>query len=234
MNTWQDNSGIFLFDKPYTWTSFDLVNKIRSVFKHSYQTKPKIGHAGTLDPLATGLLIICIGKETKGIESFSKFDKEYLATINLSGTTISYDLEKPIIQQFDTSHVYKADVERILQSLVGEQLQTPPAFSAKWLNGERAYKMARQGITPELKPVPVNIYSLELLQFRLPEITVRISCSKGTYIRAMVRDIGEKISGGAYLTELRRTKIGPYSIEQAIRLDEFEEMLKNQNVANNL
>ncbi len=234
MNTWHDNSGIFLFDKPYTWTSYDVINKIKSIFKYRFHSIPKIGHAGTLDPLATGLLIICIGKETKNIESFSTFDKEYLATINLSGTTLSYDLEKPIVQFYDTSTITETKILNTLSLFIGEQYQIPPAYSAKWKNGERAYKIARQGMSPHLTPVFVNIYSLELVQFQSPEITVRILCSKGTYIRALVRDIGEKLSGGAYLTKLQRTAIGPYSLTQTISFEKFEEMLKNQNMANNL
>ncbi len=234
MNELKEKSGTFLFDKPYRWTSFDVVGKIRSLCKQYYYERFKVGHAGTLDPLATGLLIVCIGKDTKTIDNFSGLDKEYIATINISGSTASFDLEKPIDKNFDYSSINKEQVEKVLAEFIGKQEQIPPSFSAKWLNGERAYKIARQGITPELKSHEITIYQLELINCNLPEIEVKIRCSKGTYIRALVRDIGEKLSGGAYLSSLRRTTIGNYSVEDAIEITMFEEKLKNQKMAENL
>lgn len=234
MNELKEKNGTFLFDKPYRWTSFDVVGKVRSLCKQYYSERLKVGHAGTLDPLATGLLIVCIGKDTKMIDNFSGLGKEYIATINISGSTASFDLEKPIDKNFDYSSVNQEQIENILNQFIGKQEQIPPLFSAKWLNGERAYKIARQGITPELKSHEITIHEMELLNCNLPELEVRIKCSKGTYIRALVRDIGKKLTGGAYLSSLRRTYIGNYSVNDAIGITDFEEILRNQKVAENL
>ncbi len=226
MNRLIDNSGVFLMNKPYGWTSFDLVDKVRRLVKHYLQQKIKVGHTGTLDPLATGLMILCLGKETKNISLYTQYDKEYLATVNFSGTTASYDLEKPIEEHFTYNHVTKSRLLEVLQSFKGNIMQTPPEFSAKWVNGKRAYQLARKGAKAELKPVPVNIYELQLTDFSPPEFTIYVKCSKGTYIRALVRDIGKELTGGAYLSKLVRTAIGPFSLNSAISVEDFENMLK--------
>jgi tRNA pseudouridine55 synthase len=218
-------SGILLIDKPYRWTSFDVVNKVRSVIKNQTGVRFKVGHAGTLDPLATGLLIICYGKETKSISRFMEFDKEYIATVKLGATTPSFDLEKPIDQIFPFEHITQDMVKEVLVKYTGEQNQVPPIFSAKWIDGKRAYKYAREGEEIEIKPVSVNIYKLELISFDLPEITIKINCSRGTYIRAIARDIGLDLQSGAHLTSLRRTRIGEYNVEQAIVPDEFVRLM---------
>lgn len=233
MNILVKKSGTFLFDKPYRWTSFDVVGKVRGMCKQTFGERLKVGHAGTLDPLATGLLIVCIGKDTKTIDQYSGLDKEYIATINISATTASYDLEKPFDNFFDYSSITTEQVYRVLQTFVGVQQQLPPSFSAKWINGDRAYNIARQGQIPELKSNQIIIYEIELLRCELPEIEIRVKCSKGTYIRALVRDIGQKLSGGAYLSSLRRISIGTFNIKEVISLNQFAELLKN-NVAKNL
>lgn len=234
MNAFVDKSGTFLFDKPYRWTSFDVVGKVRSMCKHAFGERLKVGHAGTLDPLATGLLIVCIGKDTKTIDKYSGLEKEYIATVNISATTASYDLEKPIEGNYDYSSITTDQVKTALSSFLGVQQQIPPSFSAKWVNGDRAYNIARQGRTPELKSHEITIHELELLRCELPEIEIRIKCSKGTYIRSLVRDLGLLLSGGAYLSSLRRISIGDFNVKNIITLDQFEEMLKNQKLAENL
>lgn len=226
MNRLINNSGVFLMNKPYGWTSFDLVGKVRNLVKHYQQQKIKVGHAGTLDPLATGLMILCLGKETKNISLYTQYDKEYMATVNFSGTTASYDLEMPIEQHFDYSHVTENRLIEVLQSFKGNILQIPPEFSAKWVDGKRAYQLARKGVKTELKPIPVNIFEIRLTDFSPPEFTMYIKCSKGTYIRALVRDIGQHLTGGAYLSKLVRTAIGPFSLNSAITIEDFENMLK--------
>lgn len=218
-------SGILLIDKPYRWTSFDVVNKVRSVIKGQTGVRFKVGHAGTLDPLATGLLIICYGKETKSISRFTEFDKEYVAAVQLGSTTPSYDLEKPIDQTYPFEHISEQMVKDVLIKYTGEQNQVPPIFSAKWIDGKRAYKFAREGEVVEIKPVQINIYELELLSFNLPEVTIRIKCSRGTYIRAIARDIGLDLLSGAHLTSLRRTRIGEYKVEQAMVPEEFVRLM---------
>ena len=214
-------SGILLIDKPYRWTSFDVVNKVRYVIKNHTGVRFKVGHAGTLDPLATGLLIICFGKETKTISKFMEFDKEYIATILLGATTPCFDLEKPIDQTYPFEHITEEMVKEILLKFTGEQNQVPPIFSAKWVDGKRAYKYAREGEEVEIKPVQINIYKLELLSFKLPEIVIRVNCSRGTYIRAIARDIGLELLSGAHLIALRRTRIGEYNVDQAMIPEEF-------------
>lgn len=234
MNELKEKSGTFLIDKPYGWTSFDVVNKVRILYKQYFSEKVKVGHAGTLDPLATGLLIVCIGKDTKKIDKYSVLDKEYIATIDISGSTDSFDLETPIHTNFDYSTITVEQIEKVLKEFIGRQKQIPPSFSAKWLNGKRAYKLARQGLTPELKAHEIIIYQLDLINCSLPEFQVKIRCSKGTYIRALARDIGKKLTGGAYLTSLRRTAIGNYTTNDAIKMTIFEEKLKIQKMAENL
>lgn len=221
-------SGILLIDKPYRWTSFDVVNKIRYIIKSDTGIRFKIGHAGTLDPLATGLLIICYGKETKAISRFMDLEKEYVATFVLGSSTPCYDLEKPVDKQFPYEHITEEMIKNLLLKYTGEQVQVPPVFSAKQIDGRRAYKFARSGEEVEIKPVKINIYQLELLKFNLPEIDVRIVCSRGTYIRALARDFGNELNSGAYLSFLRRTRIGSFKVEQAMLPEEFERLMNEQ------
>ncbi len=219
---------ILLFDKPLYWTSFDLVNKVRIMIRSASSIKNiKIGHAGTLDPLATGLMIICTGKSTKRTEEFRDLDKEYIATITFGSTTPSYDLETEISEHFPVSHITEDLIRATLSSFIGEQMQTPPAHSAKLLNGKRAYEFARKGIQKVMNPVKVIFRQIELLDFNIPEVRVRILCSKGTYIRAFARDLGIASGSGAYLSSLVRTSIGHFRLENAYTLKNFENFLKN-------
>jgi len=213
---------VLLFDKPFKWTSFDLVRKVRAKIKrHLDKPKIKVGHAGTLDPRATGLMIICTGKKTKEIEKYQATEKEYIADIFIGGTTPSFDLETEVDNTFPTEHITKELVLETLGSFIGEQEQIPPAHSAKWINGERAYKKARKGIEVEMKPSVINIHELELLEYEMPDVKVRIRCSKGTYIRSLANDIGAALKSGAYLAQLRRTKIGSFDVKDALKIDEF-------------
>mgnify|MGYP001353011901 CR=1 FL=1 len=218
---------VLLFDKPLYWTSFDLVNKVRIMIRSTLGIKKiKTGHAGTLDPLAGGLMIICTGRATKRIEEFRGLDKEYIATICLGATTPSYDLETEINGNYPVEHITENLVISTLKGFIGEQMQVPPVHSAKFINGKRAYELARKGIEAEMTPVPVIFRDLELLSFNIPEIRVRILCSKGTYIRSFARDLGLALGSGAYLSSLQRTAIGPYKLENALTLENFENILK--------
>ncbi len=222
-NTYPAEGEVILIDKDLYWTSFDVVRKIKNVLCNTHGLKKlKVGHAGTLDPLATGLVIICTGRQTKNIHSFQDAEKEYVATIRLGGTTPSFDLETSIDKTFPFEHITKDDVLSVLESFKGSQDQVPPVFSAKNLNGKRAYEYARKGKEIELKPNRVEFYELELVRFELPLITIRISCSKGTYIRAFARDFGEALHSGAHLTELRRTKIGQQHVDDALSINQFK------------
>jgi len=218
---------VLLFNKPLYWTSFDLVNKVRIMIRSTLGIKKiKTGHAGTLDPLAGGLMIICTGRATKRIEEFRGLDKEYIATICLGATTPSYDLETEINGNYPVEHITENLVISTLKGFIGEQMQVPPVHSAKFINGKRAYELARKGIEAEMTPVPVIFRDLELLSFNIPEIQVRILCSKGTYIRSFARDLGLALGSGAYLSSLQRTAIGPYKLENALTLENFENILK--------
>ena len=217
---------VLLFNKPYQWTSFDLVRKVRNMVKaKSKVSKIKVGHAGTLDPLATGLLIVCTGKFTKQINSFQDLDKEYLAGLLIGKTTPSFDLEKEYDFEYPTDHINKELVEEVLKSFLGDSDQIPPVFSAKFIDGKRAYEYARKGDMIEMKPCRINISEIELLRYDLPEITIRIRCSKGTYIRSLVRDIGERLNSGATMISLQRTAIGSYQVNNALSIEEFENKL---------
>jgi len=217
---------ILLIDKPYKWTSFDVVGKLRSLIKKfTGEKSAKIGHAGTLDPLATGLLVICTGKATKMVMNLTADSKEYIAKIKVGETTPSFDLETNVDATYPFEHVTREMVETVLKSFTGKQMQEPPAFSAKYVNGKRAYEYARKGIDPKLEPVPIEILSIDLIEFSLPFITLKIVCSKGTYIRALARDIGKALNTGAHLVELRRTRSGEFSVEQALTIDEIEKKL---------
>lgn len=219
---------ILLIDKPYDWTSFDVVGKLRSLIKkYTGDKSTKIGHAGTLDPLATGLLVICTGKATKRVMELTADNKEYIAKIKLGETTPSFDLETDVNAVYPFDHVTRELVEATLKNFTGWQLQEPPAFSAKYVNGKRAYEYARKGVDPKLEPVPIEIHSIELIGFDLPFLTIKIACSKGTYIRGLARDIGKALSTGAHLVELRRTRSGIFSIEQALSIAEVEKKLSD-------
>jgi len=218
---------VLLFDKPVYWTSFDLVNKVRIIIKSNLGVKKiKTGHAGTLDPLASGLMIVCTGRATKRIDEFRDLDKEYIATICLGATTPSYDLETEINGNYPVEQITENLVISALKGFLGKQMQVPPVHSAKYINGKRAYELARKGIDAEMTPVPVYFRDLVLLSFSVPTVQVRIVCSKGTYIRSFARDLGLALGSGAYLSSLRRTAIGNYRIEDAYTLESFENIVK--------
>jgi tRNA pseudouridine55 synthase len=218
-----------LINKPLTWTSFDVVNKIRYLLKKKLQVKKlKVGHAGTLDPLATGLLLVNTGKATKQIDMLQGLPKEYTGTIYLGATTPSFDLETEINQRFDIAHITKEMILATAQSFIGETMQLPPVFSAKKVDGQIAYKKARVGESVELKHQKVFIEQFDIEKIDFPHIHFKIVCSKGTYIRSIANDFGKKLNNGAHLSELKRTKIGSYSIDNAIDISEFEKILLNQ------
>jgi tRNA pseudouridine55 synthase len=213
---------VLLFDKELDWTSFDLVQKVRNHLCRALGVKKlKVGHAGTLDPKATGLMIVCTGKATSLIESLQAGEKEYIATLKLGATTPSFDLETMEDNQFEVDHITRGLIDEVLKKFTGDQLQIPPLFSAVKIDGKRAYQHARKGEEVTLKARPVQIRELELLDFKDKRITMRVRCSKGTYIRALARDIGEALNSGAYLVELRRTRIGEARIEDAMSLKFF-------------
>ena len=214
------------FDKPYRWTSFDVVGKVRWLICRRLKVKKlKVGHAGTLDPLATGVLIVCTGRATKRIEELQSGTKEYYATIRLGATTPSYDLEKPIDATYPTEHITREMVEQVLERFKGKIEQVPPTFSACKVDGKRAYEMARKGNEVELKPKTLVIDEIELTECNLPDITIRGVCSKGTYIRALARDSGEALQSGGHLTALRRTRVGQYKVEDCLNPEKFSEWL---------
>lgn len=208
---------VLLVNKPYTWTSFDVVNKLRYILK----TK-KIGHAGTLDPLATGLLIICVGKMTKKINDFMGMEKEYTGRFVLGQTTPSYDLETKPSEPRDISHLTRENITSVTKQFLGAIQQLPPAHSAIKINGKRAYEFARAGNNVELKPRQVEIREFEITSIDLPSVGFRVVCSKGTYIRSLARDVGEALGVGAYLSELCRTRIGNFLLENAQTLEEIK------------
>jgi tRNA pseudouridine55 synthase len=218
---------ILLFNKPVYWTSFDLVNKVRTMIRKSLGIKKiKVGHAGTLDPLASGLMIICTGKATKKIDEFRDLDKEYIATIHLGETTPSFDLETATDNHYSTDHITEEIVTETLKGFLGEQKQLPPIYSAKQIDGKRAYEFARKGIHKDLVPVSVFFREIELLSFIMPETKIRLVCSKGTYIRSFARDFGEALKSGGYLSALERTAIGPYHLKNAFDLEKFNEYIE--------
>lgn len=208
---------LLIFDKPYRCTSFDIVGKVRRIVQRKANRKVKVGHAGTLDPLATGLLIVCIGKMTKQIDQIQAQEKEYTGTFRMGGTTPSFDLEHPIDAEYPYLHITKEMAESAAQGFVGEIQQIPPAFSAVKLDGRRAYELAREGAEAAISAKTVTIYDFEITRFELPDIDFRIRCSKGTYIRAIARDYGFALNSGAHLTALRRTMVGNYRVENALR-----------------
>ncbi|GHT64873.1 tRNA pseudouridine synthase B [Bacteroidia bacterium] len=219
---------ILYFDKPLHWTSFDLVNKIRYEISRFLKIKKiKVGHAGTLDPLATGVMIVCTGKATKKIDEFQYLTKEYVATMRLGATTPSFDSETEIDAVYGTNHITKEAVEAVLQQFTGSIEQIPPAYSAVKVQGNKAYDLARKGIAVALKPKLLVIDEIALLSFQPDEIEVRIVCSKGTYIRALARDIGIALNSGAYLIQLRRTRIGDITLDKCSKIEDFVARLYN-------
>lgn len=221
---------IMAFDKPLHLTSFQLVAKVRWLLTRALgKKKIKIGHAGTLDPLATGVMVICTGRATKLIEQMQAGVKEYYATVQLGATTPSFDLEHPIDQTFPTEHITEEMVREALKIFEGDIMQVPPAFSACKVEGKRAYDMARSGKEVQLKAKPLRIEQIELTECHLErnEITIRVVCSKGTYIRALARDIGIALNSGAHLTALRRTRVGIFNIDRCFTLNDFEDALKS-------
>jgi tRNA pseudouridine55 synthase len=221
------DGAVLLIDKSQDWTSFDVVNKIRKLLRQLLGIqKIKVGHAGTLDPLATGLVIICTGKSTKQISKYQDLEKVYKARIKLGATTPSFDLETDVDATYPWEHITSEMVEDTLNRFTGEQDQLPPVFSAKSVDGKRAYIMARKGKEVLLKPQRIHIYSLKLLEFYPPEMTLEVTCSKGTYIRSLARDLGVDLGSGAHLTGLRRTRIGHYKVEESITIEKFTENLE--------
>lgn len=224
MNIYHEDGAVLLVDKPLEWTSFDVVNKIRRTAKIK-----KIGHAGTLDPLATGLLILCIGRKTKTIESIQAQEKTYTGTILLGKTTASYDLETPFNAEFPLDALTEDKIRRAAKQFLGEVDQFPPLFSAIKVNGERAYQAAREGRSLELKARKITIYSFDILDFsQFPYIHFEVKCSKGTYIRSLANDLGKALGNGACLTALRRTKIGHYDVNDAKDVASWVEEIQKQ------
>lgn len=224
---------VLSFDKPYEMTSFGLVAKVRWLLTRSMQgRKIKVGHAGTLDPLATGVMIICTGKATKRIEELQAGTKEYIATLKLGATTPSFDLEHPIDATYPTEHINEALIREVLPRFEGEIMQVPPVFSACKVEGKRAYDLARKGQEVELRAKPLHIDEIEKLSYvqESQELTLRVVCSKGTYIRALARDIGEALGSGAHLTALRRTRVGDCRVEECFDLEGFEKWLAEQTI----
>ncbi|MDD5184721.1 MAG: tRNA pseudouridine(55) synthase TruB [Paludibacter sp.] len=212
--------------KPLDWTSFNLVSKLRWKLQKTLKIKKlKVGHAGTLDPLATGVMIICTGKSTKLIEKFQYQTKEYIATLALGATTPSFDLELAIDATYPTEHINREMVDKIILQFLGEIWQTPPVYSAVKVDGKRAYDYAREGKEVELKPKLLVIDEIEVLDFTLPVLKIRVVCSKGTYIRALARDIGLALGGGAHLIALERTRIGDVRLEDCWQIDDLIEYL---------
>lgn len=216
---------VAVIDKPLEWTSADVVRKIKFALRRAGYPRIKVGHAGTLDPLATGILLVCIGRATKMADALQAEEKEYEADLMLGATTPSHDLEHPIDKTYPTDHITREGVEAALRALTGERLQAPPLFSAKKVEGVRAYELARAGEEVELRKALINIYEMELEACELPRIRIRVRCSKGTYIRSLAAEIGEELRSGAHLTSLRRTRSGGFTVAQAWSLEDFLENL---------
>jgi len=224
---------LLLIDKPLKWTSFQVVNKLRWLISNTFKVKKiKVGHAGTLDPLASGLLLICTGKMTKKIEEYQGMPKEYTGTFTVGATTPSFDMETEINQNFPSDHITEGFIIETTQNFLGEIDQKPPLYSAIKKDGDRLYDIARRGETTEIASRKVSIYTFEITKVNLPYISFRITCSKGTYIRSIADDFGRALNSGAYLSALRRTKIGDYSVENAISPIKFQENLTGIMVEN--
>ncbi len=220
---------ILYFDKPYEWSSFDVVNRVRgAICRHLKQKKLKVGHAGTLDPLATGVMIICTGRATKRIEELQYGIKEYVATLQLGATTPSFDREHPVDATYPTEHIDRELILDVLNRFKGEIWQVPPVYSAVKVDGRRAFDYARKGKDVELKPKLLVIDEIELESFdeTLMQMTIRVVCSKGTYIRALARDIGKALNSGAYLTALRRTRVGDVTVDRCLTIDQLQTLFE--------
>ncbi len=236
-----ESGSVLLLNKPLSWTSFDVVNKLRYHLKqqlHQYKTLApgekrniKVGHAGTLDPLATGLLIICIGKQTKNIDQYMATEKEYTGSFCIGATRPSYDMETEINQVFPIEHITEQLIVDTARTFVGEQLQLPPAHSAIKQDGKRLYESARAGVEVQLTPRPIHIIEFEITKIALPEIYFRVVCSKGTYIRSLAFDFGKALNSGAYLSSLCRTKSGAFSLDDALTVDEALALIAGNPVA---
>jgi tRNA pseudouridine55 synthase len=221
------NGQVLLIDKPLNWTSFQVVNKLRWEIKQRFNIKNiKVGHAGTLDPLATGLLIICTGKQTKEIDMYQGQIKEYTGTITLGATTPSYDLETEIDKTFSIEHISEGLLKETTKQFIGEIQQKPPIFSAIKKDGKRLYELARKGETTEIKARTVTVSEFEITNINLPKVDFKVICSKGTYIRSLAFDFGIALKSGAHLSALRRTKIGEFSVDKGLSVEEFIENLK--------
>lgn len=219
---------VLVIDKPYRWTSFDAVKRLRGAVQRRLNAKRfKVGHAGTLDPLATGVLLVCTGRATKRIAELQEGMKEYVAEITFGATTPSYDLEKEIDATYPWEHITPELIAETLPKFQGHVMQVPPVFSAVKVDGKRAYNYARKGKEVEIKAKPLEIKELEVLNWEAPKLTLRVLCSKGTYIRALARDLGEAMNSGAHLTALRRTRVGDYTIDDAMSLDQALELIKD-------
>ncbi len=217
---------VLLVDKPKDWTSFDVVNKIRGRIRHVFQVKKiKVGHAGTLDPMATGLLIVCTGKETKNIDLYQAQSKVYTGTMHFGATTPSYDAETEVNATFPTEHLTEEMIHEATKAFVGDIEQVPPMFSAIKVDGQPLYKMARKGQSIKVEARKVSIYSFEITRVALPEVDFKVHCSKGTYIRSLADDLGRAVGSGAYLTALRRTHIGEYKVDDALSVGELMEVI---------
>ena len=220
---------VLFFNKPLTWTSFDLVNKFRYKLSRKLKVKKiKVGHAGTLDPLATGVMIVCTGKATKRIDEFQFQTKEYIATLKLGETTPSFDLEKEVDAVYPTEHITRELVEEVLKQFIGTIEQVPPVFSACKIEGKRAYELARNGEEVPLKAKTLVIDEIELLACELPVIKIRVVCSKGTYIRALARDIGAALHSGAHLIALERTRVGDVTLDQCMNPEDIDAFLDRE------
>lgn len=229
------NGEVILVDKPLNWTSFDVVNKLRWRLSKKYGIKRfKVGHAGTLDPLATGLLIICTGKSTKISQELTSEDKTYTGTFLLGKTTPSYDLETEFDQEFPIDHITEEDLNEMAVSFTGEQKQTPPVFSAKKVNGKRAYESARKGVAVDLKENDIFIHTFKITAVRFPEVDFEIKCSKGTYIRSIADDFGKALGAGATLVALRRTQSGDFLIENSKSVEEWGTIIDETEVIDEL
>ncbi|WP_418990996.1 tRNA pseudouridine(55) synthase TruB [Alistipes sp.] len=217
---------IAVIDKPLEWTSTDVVRKIKFALRRLGYRKIKVGHAGTLDPLATGVLLVCIGRATKLVDALQAEEKEYVADVMLGATTPSFDLEHPVDRTYPWEHITREGVGEALRALTGERLQEPPRYSAKKIDGTRAYELARAGEEVTLRKAQIAIYEMELLEYALPRIKIRVRCSKGTYIRSLAGEIGQSLRSGAHLTALRRTRSGGFTAEKAFSLDVFLQKLQ--------
>ena len=217
---------VAVIDKPYRWSSTDVVRKVKFELRKAGYRRIKVGHAGTLDPLATGVLLVCIGRATKRVDALQAERKEYIAGVRLGATTPSYDLEHPVDATFPTQHITRGKVLEALAALSGERLQSPPVYSAKKIDGMRAYELARAGEEVEMRKALVHIYEMQLEEYDLPRIRIRVRCSKGTYIRSLAHEMGQALESGAHLTSLCRTRSGGFRVENAHSLDDFLKKLQ--------